>query len=158
MTIFHRPSSFLATILFGVIVGLFAFTGCQSNRDLDPTGPYASDGFLWAMDGLILDIGNVIKEVEGLAARNPAVLAANPSLAESVAKIHRQRDGVIERNPDGSIASHETYAMLVAARDAYKDVRDQARAQELQERAKVARLFLEQARALIPLFFAQPST
>jgi hypothetical protein len=135
-----------------VLAGLGAsihFTGCVSpeNRQLEASGPYQGDFVLWAADSLIVDIGDAIVEVEKLAERNPAV-AARPDVAKILAEIHRQRDGVVERNSDGTISTHEVYALLILSRDAYAAAKTSANASDLQSKTVLARSILMEAKRL----------
>lgn len=139
-------------VCFAAVVGIgLSMTGCQSNRTLDPSGPYMGDHVLYQVDGLIIDINEGIKLVNEVAARNPGV-AARPEVAEVLAKVRRLQDGIVERRADGTIESFESLALLIVARDAYAAVKSQATAQELMDRSTIARAILNEARALLPLF------
>lgn len=148
----------VATCLLAAIGASMQLAGCASpgDRPLEVSGPYQGDYVLWTADVLIDDIGDAIEQVDALAARNPAV-AARPEVAKVLAEIRRQRDGVVERNADGTIKSSETYALLITARDFYKTARTQAAMSDLQSKSVLARAILEQARNLTALLFATPA-
>jgi hypothetical protein len=71
-------------------VALFS-TGCQTTRDLDPTGDYAGDRVLYEADALALKVFDSIDALTDFAARNPAVVAESDSFRELLDKIETNR-------------------------------------------------------------------
>jgi hypothetical protein len=138
----------LYTLLFiGLVAG-----GCVSKEvSLDPAGPYQGDAVLWTADKVIVQVDDMITLVNEFALRNPAV-AQRGDMKAAIERINKLRDGVVERNANGTIKDFEVLAILIVARDAYAVARDQLHATEVQTKADVALLMLEQVRQLLPLF------
>lgn len=120
-----------------LLVAIFAmgFGGCGTPRQLDPAGPYQGDVALWAADGIILDADALLGDIEALAERNPAVVAANPSLAEFVAKVRAGRTKWI--------------AEALAARDLYARTKAVGDLSTLQGKVDALRLLLTEAQRML---------
>lgn len=138
-----KSSIRLAPLFLLAALPLFVASTC-SQRQLDPAGPYAGDTLLATFDQVLIQTTAVFDDVIALADRNPAVVAANPKLAEGVAKIRAELDGVPHPN--------ETLTRMFAARDAYKAARNSITGEALTKEIATARTVLETARTLLPLF------
>ena len=146
-TTYHRARwACIAAIIFAP---LFLATTCPNQRPLDPAGAYQGDRLLWEIDGVIVNVRDVFKDVIALADRNPAAVAANPRLAEGVAKIRA------ELTPPA--LPSETLVKLYAVRDAYNLAKTATNAEAVRSELVTARTVLQTARNLLPLF-VQPST
>jgi len=150
-----RNAPFLLLPLFVLLFAIAPFLpGCASQRPLDPAGPYQADALLFSADLVIGEIGDTIMLIEDVAARNPQV-AAKPEVAEVLAKIHRVRDGVVDRKPNGLPEDYEVEAILLMARDAYADAKTQANAEGVNKALQLGKALLVQARQLLPAFVSE---
>ena len=120
------------------------FTGSTCSRDLDPLGPYAGDRLLWEIDGVIDETTQAFDAVIAWADRNPEYLAENASIAEKVAKIRAELDGVP--------APDETLTRLHRVRDAYVAARSSTNTEAVRSEIAAARTALATARNLLSLF------
>lgn len=127
-----------------LLTPFFMASQCTSQRTLDPEGAYAGDRLLFEFDGVIVETTKTFQEVVALADRNAAFVASKPDLAEKVAKIRAEVDGV-------PVAT-ETLVRLHTARDAYLAARDTVSAGNLRREIATAQTLLETARAVLPLF------
>lgn len=125
---------------------LFMGTTCVSNRPLDPAGPYNGDTLLARYDEVLLQVEAAIDDVIAFADRNPQAVATKPGLAEAVAKIRAEVDGVANDN--------ETLTRLLLARNAYLAAKTAANGEALEGAMRNARTLLETARSLLPLIVA----
>lgn len=119
-------------------------SGCINRGQLDPAGPYQGDTLLVQVDEVIVQTTAVFDDIIALADRNALAVAANPRLAEAVAKIRAELDG--DPQPQ------ETLTRLFLARDAYEAAKSLSSGESLRGEIAVARTALETARALLPLF------
>jgi len=128
------------------LLAVFAVSpiACTSQQTLDPAGAYAGDYVLWTADTIIVDVSDLCDTVKGIAQRNPAVFAASPSLTALLARVEKEKDG--------NWQSDEVLAQLLAARDAYKAFGGAQAAATLQDKVKLARAFLAEARPLLLSF------
>lgn len=78
------------SLLVLALAALFS-GGCQTTRDLDPTGDYAGDRVLYEADALALKVFDSIDALTDFAARNPAVVAESDSFRELLDKIETNR-------------------------------------------------------------------
>lgn len=114
--------------------------GCPStSRTLDPAGPYAGDRLLYELDGVIVEATQTFSDVIAWADRNAAYVAAHDNIAEQVAKVRAELDGVPHPT--------ETLTRLHTLRDAYKA--SKATPTEVNDAMATARVFLETARLLL---------
>lgn len=139
-----RKSSALVLL---ALASLFMAASC-GHRELSPTGPYAGDTLLYDYDGLIEEYTEVCKEVVALADRNAVLVASRPDLAERVAKVRAEIDGISHPN--------ETLTRLHLTRDAYLRAKTLTNTEALRQEIATARTLLEAARAILPLFATAP--
>lgn len=140
-----NPFPFLA--FFVVLASPFYMATTCSQQELAP-GPYQGDTLLARFDEMLINVNDTFETVIGVADRNPAAVAANPELAEKVAKLRAEFNGVPEPG--------EVIPALIQARNAYVVAKTAVNGQALEGQLSTARTALETARALIPLFFDQP--
>lgn len=119
------------------------FVASTCNRELDPAGPYAGDTLLFELDGVIDQTTETFDEVIAWADRNAEYVASKPDVAEKVAKIRAELDGVA--------LPHETLTRLHLTRDAYLAAKTATNREAARSAIVTARTALETARQLLTL-------
>ena len=139
MSISNRNLSVFALLL---MASLF-LAGCPTtDRTLDPAGPYGGDRVLFELDTAIDETTETIDAVLQWAERNQAFVNSRPDVAEKVAKVRAEVDGVPH--------PQETLIRLHSIRDAYL-IAKTATPEDVREEIRLGRTLLETARSLLTL-------
>lgn len=130
-------------ILYAVTfaMALFALAGCQTNRQLEPGGPY-EDIVLFQADSIIDQTVITMEALQGWAKRNPTAVMMNQEVDRLLKTVNAELDGVAQ---DGEILVE-----AVRARDAYELLSNQTTANDLQMKL---RLVTELSRQILPILF-----